>query len=219
MECVAQAVRGSKLSSKGHYCIFCKDKEAVSLFCITKQEKHDGTLLNGFGICQEHLDRLNALLSGEFDIDNIYLEKYRIKHSKKIQLRRFPAIQIAITKNKKTYKKCEFSGCTNTFLGIANKKYCDDTRCIEMRNEYFKTIPRTRLSDPDVKNIILGPKYKKKLRSGQSLKIRCHAKNASNIRCRNTFLITFDLKQKTYPMFCEHHRSAYKRQRYYLQKG
>jgi hypothetical protein len=134
-------------------------------------------------------------------------------------LRRFPPINIASTKNKKSWKKCEFTGCSNTFLGIANKKYCDDERCLELRSEFFRTTKRVKLKDPDAKNIILsGPRFKKKLKSGQSLHIRCRARNSLGMRCSNTFLITFDLKQGVYPMFCECHRSAYKRQRY-LQKG
>jgi len=220
MECVVQVVRGSKLDPKGNNCIFCENKEAVSLFCVTKEIKFDGVILNSFGICKEHLDRLNALMSGEFDIDDISLEKYRKKNTKKLQLRGFPPISIADTKNKKSFKQCEFSGCTNKFHGIVNQKYCNDPRCKELRGEYFSTIKRTRFKDPDAQNIILsGPRYKKKLRSGQALKIRCRARSSQGIRCSNTFPITFDLKQGVYPCFCECHRSAYKRQRFYLQKG
>jgi hypothetical protein len=231
MECVVQVVRGSPLDPKHNHCVFCGTDETVSLFLITKEVKYDGVLLNGFGICKEHLDRLNALLSGEFDIDDIFLEKYRVGHAKKVQLRRypsvkprrlrkFPAVNIAVTKNKKTRKQCAFTGCTNMFTGIANKDYCDDPRCVELRNEYFRTIKRVKLKDPDAKNLILsGPQYKRRLKSGQSLKIRCRAKDSLGLRCKNTFLITFDLKQGVYPCFCECHRSAYKRQRFYLQKG
>ena len=231
MECVVQVVRGSALNLKNESCVFCGTDQITSLFLITKEIKYDGVLLNGFGICKEHLDKLNTLLSGEFDIDNIFLEKYRVKHTSKVQLRRFPvvkprylrkfpAINIASTKNKRTRKQCSFTGCENMFIGITNKDYCDDPRCIELRNLYFKSIKRTRFKDPDVKNIILsGPRYKQKLKSGQALRIRCRARSSLGLRCKNTFLITFDLKQGVYPSFCECHRSAYKRQRFYLQKG
>lgn len=219
MECVVQVVRGSKLDPAKTSCAFCGTDQTVSLFCITKETKYDGVLMTCFGICKEHLDRLNALMSGEFDIDDIFLEKYRVKH-KSLNLRRFPPpAQIAKTENRKTLKQCEFHGCTNTFYGIVNQKYCNDERCKELRNEYFKTVPRTRLSDPDGKNIILSTRHKRKLKSGQPLKIRCRAVSSLGVRCKNTFLITFDLKQNAYPMFCECHRSAYKRQRFYLQKG
>ena len=220
MECVVKVVRGSALDPVKHQCLFCGTAQAESIFCVTKEIKYDGVLLNCFGICKEHLDRLNALLSGEFNIDDIYLEKYRVRHGKNLQLRRYPPIDIAKTQNKRTRKQCAFAGCTNTFIGIANKDYCDDPRCKELRGEYFKSIPRVRLSDPDAKNIVLsGPKIKKKLKSGQSLKLRCRARSSLGVRCANTYLITFDLKQGVYPMFCECHRNAYKRQRFYLQKG
>ena len=219
MESVVQVVRGSQLDPKTHHCVFC-GVTATSLFCITKDKKYDGIVINSFGVCNEHLDKLNTLLSGEFDIDDIFLEKYRVTHAKKVHLRRYPPVNIANTKNRKFKKTCSFTGCTNEFIGIANKDYCDDPRCIELRTEYFKNIKRTKLKDPDAKNIILaGPRYKKKLKSGQALHIRCGARSSLGIRCSNTFLITFDLKQGVYPRFCECHRSAYKRQRYYLQKG
>lgn len=220
MECVAKVVRGSPLDPAHNICVFCGTEQATSLFCITKEIKYDGTLLNCFGICREHLDKLNTLLSGEFNIDDIYLEKHRKNLSKKVQLRRFPTVEIATTKNKKTWKTCEFAGCMNRFLGIANKKYCDDERCIELRAEYFKTIKRVKFKDPDAKNLILsGPRYKRFLKSGQPIRIRCRAISSLGIRCKNTFTITFDLKQNVYPCFCECHRSAYKRQRFHLQKG
>jgi len=219
MECVVQVVRGQKLDIKNVTCSFCGTDQTTSIFCITKETKYDGTLLQCFGICKEHLDRLNALMSGEFNIDDIFIEKYRIKHGTKLNLRRFPAAVIAKTDNNKTWKQCEFTGCINKFYGIANQKYCTDERCKQLRKEYFKTVPRTKLMDPDSKNIILSTRHKRKLKSGQSLKIRCHAITSQNIRCKNTYFITFDLKQSTYPMFCECHRSAYKRQRFLLQKG
>jgi hypothetical protein len=219
MESVVQVVRGSQIDPKNQVCTFC-GIEAVSMFCVTKETKYDGVLLSSFGICKEHLDRLNALLSGKFDIDDIYLEQYRVKQPKRVQLRRFPPVDIAPTKNKKSLKQCEFTGCVNKFHGIVNKKYCDDPRCKELRAEYFGSIVRTKLKDPDAKNLILsGPHYKRKLRSGQALKLRCRARNVLGMRCSNTYTITFDLKQRIYPEFCECHRSAYKRQRFYLQKG
>ena len=89
MECVVKVVRGSPLTPKDQECIFCKNKEAIAVFSVTKEIKYDGVLLSCFGICKEHLDRLNALLSGEFNIDDIFLEKYRVQRSQKIQLRGF----------------------------------------------------------------------------------------------------------------------------------
>jgi hypothetical protein len=128
-------------------------------------------------------------------------------------------MNLAKTKNKRTLKQCAFLGCTNKFIGIANKDYCDDERCKELRNAYFKTIKRTRFKDPDAVNLLIGPKHKRKLKTGQSLTLRCRARNSLNIRCSNKFLITFDRQQGVYPCFCEDHRSAFRRQRYSTQKG
>lgn len=86
MESVVQVVRGASLEAKGTYCIFC-GKEGSSLFSITKEKKHDGILINSFSICQEHRDKLNAILSGEFDIDEIFLEKWSSKPTRRVQLR------------------------------------------------------------------------------------------------------------------------------------
>lgn len=86
MESVVQVVRGAKLNAANEYCTFC-GKPAFALFLITKEQKYDGTLINSFPICQEHLDKLNAILSGEFDIDEIFLAKWGDKPTKRVQLR------------------------------------------------------------------------------------------------------------------------------------
>lgn len=86
MESVVQVIRGAPLETEGNYCNFC-GKEASSLFLITKEKKYDGILVNSFPICREHLDKLNAILSGEFDIDEIFLSKYSSKPTRRVQLR------------------------------------------------------------------------------------------------------------------------------------
>lgn len=86
MECVAQVVRGNDLNTIGE-CAFC-GKESVAVFCVTKGKKYDGTLLTGFHICKDHHDRLNSLISGEFDIDQIYLESQKHIHTNKFNVRR-----------------------------------------------------------------------------------------------------------------------------------
>jgi hypothetical protein len=126
---------------------------------------------------------------------------------------------VAKTSNKKVRKQCSFYGCTNTFIGIANKDYCDDPRCKELREEHFKSIKRVRFKDPDAVNLLIGPRHKKKLRTGQSLTLRCRARNSLNMRCSNKFFITFDRQQGVYPCFCEDHRSAFRRQQFSKQKG
>jgi hypothetical protein len=77
METVISAVRGDSLDPTNKPCIFCCKTTGHQLFGVTAGKKHDGVLLKTFSLCEEHLDKLNALLSGEFDIDLIQLEKYR----------------------------------------------------------------------------------------------------------------------------------------------
>lgn len=212
MESIVQVVQGDQLNIENKQCIFCNNA-AESIFAITKSKKHNGTLITCFPVCKDHRARLNALLSGEFDIDQIYLEQFRSNNIRKINVRRIPPL--AKTNNRKSWQICSFIGCTNRYYGIKNQKYCTDPRCKELRTNREKLRKKTKIIDSDAKNIILEKsRYSKHLIKGQALKIRCRARNAHNERCRNTFLITFDPKQNTYPMFCECHRSAYKRLRY-----
>lgn len=77
METIVNVVRGESLDATNKPCIFCGNTSGHQLFGITAGVKYDGTLMKLFSLCEEHLDKLNALLSGEFDIDLIFLEKYR----------------------------------------------------------------------------------------------------------------------------------------------
>ena len=77
METIVTAVRGDSLDSVNKPCIFCGSNNSSQLFGVTAGKKYDGVLLKTFPLCEEHLDKVNALLSGEFDIDMIMLEKYR----------------------------------------------------------------------------------------------------------------------------------------------
>ncbi len=87
METVVQVVRGDSLDVSNKPCIFCSRVESQEMFAITAGKKYDGVLLRGFPICSEHLHKLNALLSGEFDIDRIELESYRKSVGKAVRLR------------------------------------------------------------------------------------------------------------------------------------
>ena len=210
MECVVQVVRGDSLEKIG-VCNFC-DNQGTNIFGITKGKKHDGIIMAGFYVCKKHQNKLNALLSGEFDIDQIFLDSDKIIRTKRVNMRCFPPISLAKTKHKKFWQTCSFIGCTNRYYGIKNQKYCTDPRCKELRGIIVKTKSRKKLSDSDAKNLILNRNnYNKHLKKGQVLKIRCRAINPVKDRCLNTFLITYDPKQNIYPMFCECHRSAYKR--------
>ena len=77
METVVKFVRGDSLEPAGKSCIFCGRQACYHVFGVTAGKKYDGTLMKTFPLCEEHLDKINALLSGEFDIDMISLEKYR----------------------------------------------------------------------------------------------------------------------------------------------
>jgi hypothetical protein len=86
MESVVTVVRGDDLNSENKPCIFCAKNNSSHLFAVCSGKKYDGVLLKTFPLCSEHFDKLNALLSGEFDIDSILLEKYR-KSSLKLHFR------------------------------------------------------------------------------------------------------------------------------------
>ena len=87
METVVQVVRGDTLIAGNKPCIFCNKVDKQQIFCVTAGKKYDGILLRGFPVCYEHLDKINALLSGEFDIDKIELEKYRKQVGRTVRLR------------------------------------------------------------------------------------------------------------------------------------
>lgn len=77
MESVVQVMRGDSLDVSNQPCIFCGRVESQQMFFLTAGKKYDGTLVKGFPVCAEHQHKLDALLSGEFDIDLIELEKFR----------------------------------------------------------------------------------------------------------------------------------------------
>ena len=63
METVVTVVRGDSLDPANKPCIFCGKAVGSQLFGVTAGKKYDGTLLRTFSLCEEHLDKLNALLS------------------------------------------------------------------------------------------------------------------------------------------------------------
>lgn len=56
-------------------CIFCEN-QSTHVFFKSIGKKYNGLLVKGFWICDEHMDKLNIILSGKFDLDLIYLDKY-----------------------------------------------------------------------------------------------------------------------------------------------
>lgn len=210
MECVIQVVRGSDLT-KNTSCSFC-GKPSVGVFGLVGKKKFDGHILKGFGVCQEHLDRITALMSGEFDIDEIFLEKYRKDVPTRINLRMCPAVNIS-TIISRTSKICKF--CGNEFYGTAVQKFCKDPRCKELR-EILRKKYRNNKKDKTADNITINNELKNKLKvkKGKIIVLRCRAKDSNGKRCKNRFTITYDPRIKTYPKFCEEHRSFYRRERF-----
>lgn len=86
MESVIVVVTGDPINPTGE-CQFCV-KKATNIFGVVTSKRWNGHLFKGFKVCEEHLDKLNALLSGEYDIDEMFLEKYKMTGERGINLRR-----------------------------------------------------------------------------------------------------------------------------------
>jgi hypothetical protein len=183
------------------------------------KKRYDGIQMKLFGVCEKHFQQLNAMLSGEFDIDTIFLERYRAKARKTLKVRGHPLL-IAETKNHKSKKECAFPGCTNRFYGIATRKYCNDERCKQMRKIVAAKKPRKRRRDPDADNLILPKALSKKIQKGRVLLLRCRARDADGCRCRHQFSVVYEPQKTVYPKYCPEHRTAHRRQRFsLLRKG
>lgn len=85
-ESLVEVKEGASLDPKNYTCVFCSNK-ADQLFGTTIQHKPRGDVIKHFGVCEKHLEKINALLSGEFDIDIILAESRKRKNSKVINLR------------------------------------------------------------------------------------------------------------------------------------
>lgn len=220
MESIVQVTKGSPLEPERFSCVFCSSAEtAVQLFGVTVRKKYNGVLFKHFGVCKKHLEKLNALLSGEFDIDQIFLERHKSKARKTLKVRGHPLI-IAETNNRKTLKECAFTGCTNKFYGIANRKYCSDKRCKEMRKMAANARPRKKVRDPDADNLILPKAVSKWISKGKVLSLRCRARDGNGNRCKNRFTTVYEPQCFVYPKYCPEHRTAHRRHRFsLLRKG
>jgi hypothetical protein len=219
MESIVQVVKGNQIDDPSKYvCCFCTDP-AVSLFGVTTIKKFNGVILKTFGVCQIHLDKINSMLSGEFDIDQIFLERYKAKAGKTLKVRGHPSITLAKTQNIKTLKECAFPGCSNKFYGIVNRKYCADPRCKELRKSATIVKTRTKQVDPDADNLILPKRISKKIKRGKVLVLTCRARDGDSCRCKNKFTVIFEPQKLVYPKYCEEHRTAHRRQRFLLRKS
>jgi len=220
MESIVQVTKGSQLEDPSQYkCSFCSSV-AIEIFgtTVTKGRKR-GIIFRGFGVCKTHLAKLNTMLSGEFNIDEIYLEGYKKNLGKNLKLRKHPPILISNSARNKSIKYCSFPGCTNKFKGIVNKKYCDDPRCKEARKLARKDSTKKIQKDPDADNIILSKKVSRKLQKGHVLKIRCRARDKNGNRCKNTFTAIYEPKKTAYPKYCPEHRTGHRRERFKLKNA
>lgn len=82
---LVEVKEGASLDPKNYTCEFCGDR-AYQVFGTTVKSKPRGNVIQHFGVCKKHLEKINALLSGEFDID-IILAESRKRNSKVINMR------------------------------------------------------------------------------------------------------------------------------------
>jgi len=88
MESIVEVVRGDNLDISSEDCVFCF-KQAVGFISTIAGKKHDGLHIISIPTCKEHFDKINSLLSGKFDIDDINLEQYKThKPGSGIRMRR-----------------------------------------------------------------------------------------------------------------------------------
>lgn len=76
METIITTAQGDNLTTKGKTCTFC-DQPAEALFGVIAGKKWNGEVLRSFPTCSVHLECLNSLLSGDYDIDKINLDSLR----------------------------------------------------------------------------------------------------------------------------------------------
>jgi len=110
---------------------------------------------------------------------------------------------------KQHLQHCKFSGCTNTYVGPVQQKYCTDKRCIEAR-KILSQKSRKPKRDESADNLLLA---KGQFRAGTMLRIQCAACGPTG-RCQDKFLVIYETNRKEYPKYCEHHRNAYQRARF-----
>lgn len=107
------------------------------------------------------------------------------------------------------HRQCQFPGCTNTFVGPAQQKYCNDERCVEAR-KILAQRSRKPKRDDSADNLKL---VKGIFPTGTMLRIQCAACGPAG-RCQEKFLVVYEANRDVYPKYCEHHRNAYKRARF-----
>lgn len=104
---------------------------------------------------------------------------------------------------------CKFVGCSNTFVGPPQQKYCTDPRCGEARRIMAQKKRKPRVdSSADNLELVRG-----KFPRGTILRIQCAASGPTG-RCPHKFTVAYDPTRQVYPKYCERHRNAYQRARF-----
>lgn len=106
-------------------------------------------------------------------------------------------------------RQCSFPGCTNSFIGPAQQKYCTDERCAEARRILAQKTRKPK-QDTSADNLHL---VKGRFPTGTMLRIQCAACGPSG-RCQEKFMVVYEANRDIYPKYCEHHRNAYQRARF-----
>ena len=116
---------------------------------------------------------------------------------------------ISKVQSKEYQQQCAFPGCSNTFVGPAQRKYCDDQRCLEARKILAQRTRKPK-QDTSADNIHL---VKGQFQTGTILRIQCAACGPSG-RCQEKFMVVYEANRDIYPKYCERHRNAYQRARF-----
>jgi hypothetical protein len=107
---------------------------------------------------------------------------------------------------KKVSKKCQFPGCTATFMGIGPSKYCEEHQQIKHRKTINKMLnKRKEARRPKIDNANQIIKHK----SNEVYQQEC---TCSLEGCGQKFQIIIIPRTLIYPTYCEQHRSQYKRE-------
>lgn len=70
MEAIIQVIEGDKFEDT-QTCIFC-DKSTTIAFGLITDKKYNGHIIKYYGICTEHLEIIESILTGEFNINKLH---------------------------------------------------------------------------------------------------------------------------------------------------
>jgi hypothetical protein len=116
---------------------------------------------------------------------------------------------ISKNQSREHQRQCAFPGCSNRFVGPAQRKYCDDQRCVDARKILAQKTRKPK-QDTSADNMRL---VKGQFKPGTMLRIQCAACGPSG-RCQEKFMVVYEANRDIYPKYCERHRNAYQRQRF-----